>query len=276
MKPALGIIAGSGGLPGKLIDAALADNRDVFVVGVKGEANPALLERVSHDWVDLGSLGSLFRMLKHNRCEQVVFAGPVRRPSLRNLSLDWYTLKLFPRILRAAKKGDGALLSLLVAQIEQEGFQVVGAEQVSKDLLVPEGALGDLVPTSDDLEDIRKGARVIAKLGELDIGQAAVVRDGLVLGVEAAEGTDNLIERCGVIPGDGGGVLVKISKPGQERRVDLPTIGVTTVEKVAAAGLNGIALEADGALILDREQVLAKAEAEGIFIYGISHKILKQ
>jgi hypothetical protein len=275
VKPALGIIAGSGGLPGKLIDAALADKRDVFVVGVKGEANPALLERVSHDWVDLGSLGSLFRMLKHNRCEQVVFAGPVRRPSLRNLSLDWYTLKLFPRILRAAKKGDGALLSLLVAQIEQEGFQVVGAEQVSKDLLVPEGALGDLAPTSDDLEDIHKGARVIAKLGELDIGQAAVVRGGLVLGVEAAEGTDNLIERCGAIPGDSGGVLVKISKPGQERRVDLPTIGVTTVEKAAAAGLNGIALEADGALILDREQVLTRAEAEGIFIYGISHKILK-
>jgi hypothetical protein len=204
-----------------------------------------------------------------------VFAGHVHRPSLRNLSLDWYGLKLFPRILKAAKQGDGALLSLLVTQIEQEGFQVVGAEQVSRDLLAPEGALGDLAPNPEDLEDIEKGARVVAKLGGLDIGQAAVVRGGLVLGVEAAEGTDNLIERCGAIPGDRGGVLVKILKPGQERRVDLPTIGVTTVEKAAAAGLNGIAVEAGGALILDREQVLTRAEAEGVFVYGISNTILK-
>jgi len=103
----------------------------------------------------------------------------------------------------------------------------------------------------------------------MDIGQAAIVRGGLVLGVEAAEGTDNLIERCGALPGDQGGVLVKISKPGQERRVDLPTIGVTTIEKVIAAGLNGIAIEAGGALILDREQVMAEANAGGIFVYGI-------
>jgi len=268
VKPALGIVAGSGSLPGKLIDAALAEDRPLFVIGIEGEADPSTLERAVHGWVRLGAFGALVKALKDNQCQDVVFAGPVRRPSLGNLSLDWYGLKLLPKILAAARQGDGALLSFLVDQMEREGFRVVGAEQVSRELLTGTGTMGSQAPSAQDRSDIEKGIQVVAQLGRLDVGQAAVVRDGLVLGIEAAEGTDALIERCGLLPGKGGGVLVKIAKPGQERRVDLPTIGMTTIEKAAAAGLNGIAVEAGGALMLDRKQVIEFADAKGLFIFG--------
>lgn len=269
-KPVLGIVAGSGNLPRKLIDAARAENRPLFVAGVTGETDPQTVEQVKHGWVRLGAWGALVKMLKDNKCQEIVFAGPVRRPSFANLALDWRGVKLLPKVVRAARQGDGALLSFLVSQIEQEGFRVVGADQVSGNLLAEEGVLGANSPSEQDLADVAKGVQVVELLGRLDVGQAAVVRDGLVLGIEAAEGTDALIERCGSLPGKAGGVLIKIAKPGQERRVDLPTIGLTTIENAAAAGLNGIAVEAGGALILDREQVLEVAASKGLFIFGVT------
>jgi len=269
VKPALGIIAGAGNLPGELIEAAQAEGRSLFVIGVKGAGDPEIIARAPHGWVGIGSFGGLLKMLRDNNCEEVVFAGAVRRPSLKNLSLDWYGIRMMPKALSAARDGDGALLSLLVEEIEQQGFRVVGAEQVAHNLAAPSGTLGSVEPSTQDLEDIAKGVTVVEHLGLLDIGQAAIVNDGLVLGVEAVEGTDALIERCGQLSGNEAGVLVKIAKPDQERRVDLPTIGLQTVTNASAAGLKGIAFEAAGALIIDREQVVKAADDASLFLYGI-------
>ncbi len=273
VKPGLGIVAGAGDLPSKLIEAAQAQGRKVFVIGVKGEGDPQVVSQSPHGWIGLGAFGALVRMLRDNQCEEVVFVGAVQRPLFKNLSLDWHGFRLLPKVISAARKGDGVLLSVLVEEMEEQGFRVVGAEQVANELVAPSGILGAIRPSTQDMDDIAKGIQVIEQLGLLDIGQAAVIKEGLVLGVEAAEGTDALIERCGHLSSKDGGVLVKIAKPEQERRIDLPTLGTNTVRCAAAAGLKGIAFEAAGTLIVDRALVVKAADAANLFLYGVQMPI---
>jgi len=193
----------------------------------------------------------------------------VRRPSLASLMPDWRAAKFFARIgLRAL--GDDGLLSAIIKELELEGFRVVGIESILGGLLAPKGPLGRIEPDEQARADIARGLEVARALGALDIGQAAVVQQGIVLGVEAADGTDALIARAGSLRREGpGGVLVKIAKPGQERRVDLPTIGVRTVEAAANAGLRGIAVEAGAALVVDRAAVAAAADGAALFVLGV-------
>jgi DUF1009 family protein len=167
--------------------------------------------------------------------------------------------------------GDNRLLSLIVEELEGEGFRVLGADALIGLALAPVGPLSARQPDADALVDIALGARVVARLGDLDIGQAAVVQHGLVLGIEANEGTDALLTRCGALQRPGpGGVLVKLKKPGQERRADLPTIGPDTIRVAAAAGIAGIAVHAGHSLIIERDQVTAAADRAGLFVIGIS------
>ena len=199
----------------------------------------------------------------------LVLAGGVRRPSLAMLRPDWRAAKLFARIGYKAL-GDDGLLSAIVAEFEREGFRVIGADQLLASGLAPEGPLGSLRPDSQALADIEHGQRIARALGILDIGQAVVVQQGLVLGVEANEGTDALQRRCAELRREGpGGVLVKIEKPGQERRTDRPTIGPQTVTFAAEAGLRGIAVEAGATIIVDRDEVVDRADRAGLFVFGI-------
>jgi len=162
------------------------------------------------------------------------------------------------------------LLSAIIKEFELEGFRVVGAHDILGSLLAPEGALGAIAPDAQGRADIERGLEVARALGGVDVGQAVVVQQGIVLALEAAEGTDALIERAGRLRGDGpGGVLVKAAKPGQERRADLPTVGVSTVDACARAGLRGLAIEAGMALVIDRAAVSAAADAAGLFVVGI-------
>ena len=168
---------------------------------------------------------------------------------------------------------------MLVEVFEAEGFLVIGAEEVSDVLFAPIGAVGTIEPREIDREDMRKAVGVVRALGSFDIGQGAVVRNGFVLAVEAAEGTDKMLQRCAALPDNlrgtepgqqegPRGVLLKCPKPGQELRVDLPTIGVETVRRVHECNLAGIAVAAQASLIIDREQVAAEADRLGIFVYG--------
>jgi hypothetical protein len=167
--------------------------------------------------------------------------------------------------------GDDGLLSAVVREIEGEGFRVVGAEDVLGALAARAGAYGRVAPSEQDRLDIARGVEVLRALGAVDVGQAVVVERGVVLGIEAIEGTDALVARCGALRREAsGGVLVKIAKPAQERRVDLPTIGVRTVEAVADAGLAGIAVEAGRALVADARAVAAAADARGVFVLGVA------
>jgi DUF1009 family protein len=270
MAGRLGIIAGAGELPLRAVEACRAVGRPVFVLALEGAASPATVESVPHAWIRLGAAGQGLRLLKENGVEELVMIGGVRRPSLFALRPDWRTARFFARIGYRAL-GDDGLLRAVIRELESEGFRVVGADTVLGDALATEGPLGALRPDVQAESDIGRGLEVARALGALDVGQAAVVQQGIVLGVEAAEGTDALLARCGPLRRDGpGGVLVKVAKPGQDRRADLPTIGPATVAAAAAAGLRGIAVEAGATLVADRTAVVAAADRVGLFVVGIA------
>lgn len=271
--PKLGIIAGGGDLPGRLVAACRRDGRPFFVLALQGFAEAEVLGDAPLEWVRLGALGDAFRILHAHKVVQVVMAGGVRRPSLVDLRPDWRAARMFARIgMRAL--GDDSLLRHVVEEVETEGFAVLGPDDIlGQEILAPLGVLGRHAPDEQALADIQHGVRIARGLGALDVGQGAVVQQGLVLAVEAIEGTDAMLGRCAALGREGlGGVLVKTSKPGQERRADLPTIGVATVENAHAAGLRGIAVQANGALMVDKAAITARADALGLFVIGVEIK----
>jgi DUF1009 family protein len=267
--PRLGILAGGGALPRHLADACRAGARPFFVVAFNGETDPATVDGTDHAWVDVGTVGRTISLLKEVGCQEVVLAGPIRRPRFSELRIDRRGAAMLPKLLRA--RGDDALLTVVIAELEAEGFSVVGADDVLGALLATEGPLGAVRPDEDAWRDIRRGVDVVRRLGEIDVGQAAIVHREYVLGVEAAEGTDALIARCVALRReDRGGVLVKIPKPGQDRRADLPAVGVVTIEAVARGGLLGVAVSAGATLVLDRAEIVRAADAAGIFVVGVT------
>jgi hypothetical protein len=200
---------------------------------------------------------------------ELVLAGGIRRPSLAALRPDWRAAKLLARVGYRAL-GDDGLLSAVVKELEQEGFRVIAADQLLDRALVPEGPFGQLRPDQQSQADIERGVRIARTLGALDVGQAVIVQQGLVLGVEAIEGTDDLLRRCAALRREGpGGVLVKVEKPGQERRADRPTIGLRTVLLAGETGLRGIAVEANATIVLDRDEVIRAADRTGLFLVGV-------
>lgn len=265
----LGILAGKGELPARLIAACRASGRPVFVLAFEGQTDAALVDGVAHGWCRLGAAGTAFKLLRENGVQDLVMAGRITRPSLTELRPDLRATRFFAKVGVKAL-GDDGLLSSVVREIESEGFKVMGPDEVLADLIAPPGLYTKHAPDEQAQADIERGRRVARELGRIDVGQAAVVQQGLVLGVEAIEGTDALLARCAGLRREGlGGVLVKVSKPGQERRVDLPTIGVSTVLAAAAAGLRGIAVEAGRSLVLDLAAVTKAADAAGLFILGV-------
>lgn len=265
----LGIVAGAGRLPRRLVEACRQSGREVFVLALEGAAEPATVAGVAHAWCPIGAAGRGLRLLHQNEVKDLVLAGGVRRPSLVSLRPDWRAAKFLARIGYRAL-GDDGLLSAVVAELEREGFRVVGPDQVLRESLAPEGPFGSLRPDEQAMADIAQGGHVARALGSLDIGQAVIVQQGLVLGLEAIEGTDALLRRCAGLRREGpGGVLVKLEKPGQEPRADRPTIGPRTVALAAAAGLRGIAVEAGATIVLDRDEVVAAADRAGLFVVGV-------
>lgn len=267
----LGIIAGMGDLPRSIIDACIQQGRPYFVVAIEDAADAHTVEQSPHIWVRLGAIGKALNALHDEGCEELVMAGRVKRPRLTSLRPDLKATKLLTRLGSNLLTGDDELLSSIVSFLEEEGFSVVGADNVVQELLTPEGLIGSIYPDKKAQSDIEFGARIARSIGALDIGQAVIVQNQYVLGIEAAEGTDELIRRCtSYKQEDKGGVLVKVKKPTQEGRVDLPTIGVATVEAVAAAGFAGIAIEAGGSLLLHKRELARKADQLGIFVIGFT------
>lgn len=269
MTGRLGIVAGGGRLPQRLIESCRAAGRDVFVLALEGAAEPETVRGVPHAWCRMGAAVTGLSLLREHNVTELVLAGSVRRPSLGTLRPDWRAAKLFARIGYRAL-GDDGLLSAIVSELEQEGFRVLSVDQLLDGEFVAEGPLGKIHPDPQSEADIERGLRIARAIGALDIGQAVVVQQGLVLGVEAIEGTDELLRRCTALRRKGlGGVLVKVEKPGQERRADQPTIGPRTVALAAEAGLRGIAVEADATIVLDREEVIDRADRAGMFVVGL-------
>lgn len=266
----LGILAGGGPLPGQVARAALAAGREVFIVGLQGFAEPAVLAPFPHGFARMGAAGAILSLLRRHGCVDLVLIGPVRRPGLMDLRPDGEGTRILARIGRAAFAGDDGLLAAVVRVLGEEGFRVVGAHEVLTEAVGPRGVLGAATPDALAMSDIGRGVEVARALGALDVGQGCVVQQGVVLAVEAYEGTDAMLARAAGLARPGpGGVLVKLVKPGQDRRADLPTIGPGTADAAARAGLRGIAFEAGGTLITDRAATVATADAAGLFLLGL-------
>lgn len=272
----LAIICGGGSLPGAVADAVARQGGRPVMFGITGWADAAVVERHAHHWIALGQAGRFFRLARAENCRDLLFIGTVLRPPVTALRLDWQTIRLMPRVLRFFRGGDDKLLSGVAGIAESGGLRVVGVKDVAPEVLVPQGVLGRHQPSARDRADIARAFAVIAALGPFDVGQAAVVANNNVLGVEAAEGTDELLNRIAalrqldrVTAPLGTGVLVKAPKPGQDHRFDLPSIGPRTVENVARAGLAGLAVAAGSTMVAEAEATMAAADRAGIFVVGV-------
>ena len=277
MTTKLGLIAGGGALPLEIANVCRDADRPLFVIRLRGFADPSLN---GFDGIDAGlaELGKGIKALKRAGCRAVCFAGIVRRPDFSTLIPDLRGLAALPGVILAARHGDDALLRFMIHEFEREGFTIEGAHEVGAGLALGEGPLGRIAPGEAHLGDIARAMKVARAIGQLDIGQGAVVARGLVLAVEAQEGTDAMLSRCADLPTAlrgtpeaPVGVLAKAPKPMQERRVDLPTIGVATVMAAAHAGLAGIVGETGALLVVDRQAVIQRADDLGLFVVGVPH-----
>lgn len=270
MAPKLAVLAGRGVLPASVIETAADSGRDVFVLAFEGETDPRIVEGQSHAWVALGEVGRAIRYLHEAAVEDVVMIGAIHRPSFAKMKMDFRGVQLAAKIGLRAGQGDNHLLKTIARELENEGFRVIGADELMKPNLAPEGLMTANGPSSSADRDVALGIDIASKLGALDIGQSVVVQQGIVLGVEAIEGTDALLERVATLKRKGpGGVLVKMKKPDQDRRADLPTIGRKTVQMAIEADLEGIAVHAGHCLIVERDRVVAIADRAGLFVVGV-------
>lgn len=277
----VGLIAGGGALPLQLAETCAAEGAPFFVVALEGQASEAL-DAFPGIRLPIGRAGGIEKALRDAGCDAVVMAGRVARPDFRQIRPDLRGAQMLPRVLQAARRGDGALLSLLVEELERAGFEVIGVEEVVRDLLARTEVYGAVRPTEQAIADIERASSIVDALGAHDVGQAAVVCDGLALAVEAAEGTDAMLHRVSELPetlrGSAerrAGVLFKGPKPGQELRVDLPTVGPETMRRADRVGLAGVAVEAGAALIVRREETVALADRAGIFVIGVDRARIK-
>lgn len=269
----LGLVACGGVMPAAVADAAIAQGRRVHVVAVRGQADPGIA-RFPHDWVRLGEIGHLLGALRKAGCEDVVIIGTMRRPNIWRSGLDFGFFRHLPTIISLTRGGDDTLLSRVAGFFEGQGFRLRGAHEIAPSLLAPEGVIAGPVPGAEAEEDIRRGLALLDAMAPFDVGQAVVVARRHVLAVEAAEGTDAMLTRCGSLRQWGGskrsGVLVKAPKRGQELRLDMPVIGPRTVELAAAAGLSGIAVAAGHVMIAEQADMIGMADRHGIFVFGAS------
>ncbi|GMG83663.1 UDP-2,3-diacylglucosamine diphosphatase LpxI [Paralimibaculum aggregatum] len=281
-RGALAIIAGRGDLP-RLIAEATRDAGRPYLVISFAEAPLDWVDDHPHEAHRFEKIGRMFRALKRAGCREVVFAGAMDRPRLRPWAFDAMALRVGSRVLRLLRQGDDAMLRGFGAIFEEEGIRLVApADCIDGPALTAEpGVLGRLRPEARARGDVARAAEILRALGPVDVGQAAVVAGGVCLGVEAVEGTDALLARIAALPAakrahapPPAGVLLKMPKPGQDRRLDLPAIGPRTVRGAAAAGLAGVAIEAGGVQILDRAATVAAADRAGIFLWSVAPEAL--
>jgi DUF1009 family protein len=273
----VGLIAAGGAMPFAVADSMIARGIDPVVFALKGACDVAAVQRFRHHWIFIGQLGMAEKLFRAENCRDLVFIGTLVRPALSEIRLDWSTLRVLRRVWAAFRGGDDHLLSGIGRILEQDGFRMVGIKDVAPDLLMPAGCITRAVPDEVAAVDIAKGREVLRALSPFDIGQAAIVIDGHVVGVEDIEGTDGLLARVARLRAEGRirakagrGTLVKAPKSGQDLRFDLPTVGPRTVEGAAAAQLAGIAVIAGNTIAVEPQAMIEAADSAGLFVTGIS------
>ncbi|WVT74721.1 LpxI family protein [Sinorhizobium chiapasense] len=273
----LAIIAGGGALPHHVAEAVRARGEDPFIIALSREAEEADWVGFDHSVLGIGDFANISRTFREEGIDRVVLSGWVRRrPEWRDIRPTLRTLAKIPAVLKTlVSGGDDAVLRMAMALIEASGAHVIGVHEVVPNLLAEPGPIGAVTPDADDRRDIEVGIAAANALGALDVGQGAVAVGGRVVALEGAEGTDAMLERVVALKAEGRvssrrrGVLVKLCKPGQDLRADLPSIGPSTVALAERAGLAGIAIEAGRALVLERANVIDVADRSGLFVAGV-------
>lgn len=272
----IGLIAGGGVLPFAVADSLLARGIKPVFFALKGVCDPEKVSQFRHHWIAVGQIGKVVRLLRAENCRDLVFIGTLVRPALSEIRLDWRTVRAMGQVLAAFRGGDDHLLSGIGRILERDGFRMVGIKDIAPDLLMPAGCLTRKMPDRSATADIAKGLDVLRALSPFDIGQAVVVIDGHVVGVEGIEGTDALLARIAQLRSEGRirakaacGVLVKAPKNGQDLRYDLPTLGPRTIENAAAAGLAGMAVVAGNTLVAEPQALVGAADASSLFVVGL-------
>jgi len=272
----VGLIAGNGTFPLEVAESISQKNKEVFIVALKGAASRDL-ERYPHIWIRMGQIGRAIQALKENNCEELILIGGVEKPNVWLLKPDSGALKLFFKLIMLPVKGDASILKALLNFLEIDNkFKVVGAEKYISHLLMSEGLLaGEKVDEQTQI-DIDIAITNCKNIGSKDIGQACVVVDREIIASEDDSGTDKMLKDIisKELKFNKKGVLVKLAKPIQDRRVDLPAIGMQTMHLVNEIGLCGIAIENRSSFISDKEKVLKFASDNNIFIYGLSNENL--
>jgi UDP-2,3-diacylglucosamine hydrolase len=272
----VGLIAGGGVMPFAVADSLVARGINPVFFALRGSCDPVKVARFRYHWISIGQISRLTKLLRSENCRDLVFIGTLVRPALSEIRLDWGTLRVIPHVLAAFRGGDDHLLSGIGGIFERDGFRMVGIKDVAPELLMPEGCLTRASPDENAAADIARGREVLHALSPFDIGQAAIVIDGHVIGVEDIEGTDGLLARVARLRAEGRirartgrGALVKAPKSGQDLRFDLPTMGSRTVEGAAAAQLAGIAIVAGNTIVVDPQTVIEAADAASLFVTGL-------
>ncbi len=265
----IGLIAGDKMMPVEIVRSCQARGIEVHVACLKPWADEENYRNVNHVMARIGEVGKVLKFFKLAGVENIVLAGGIKRPSLMELMPDVEALKILAKVA-ITKAKDDTLIRAVVGAIEERGFKVLGVEEIVPEMLFQEGIYGRVKPSEGDMDDIRRGVEVVRALGAVDVGQAAVIQEGIVLAVEAVEGTDMMLERAAEWRKPGKApVMVKILKPGQETRVDIPAIGLQTIEQFSKLGIGGMAVEAGAILVIEREAVVAAADAAKIFMIGL-------
>jgi len=272
----VGVIAGGGAMPFAVADSLSQRGIAPVLFALRGACDPARVGRFRHHWISVGQLGRATKLFRSEGCRDLIFIGTLLRPALSEIRLDWGTVRVLGRVWSAFRGGDDHLLSGIARILEQDGFRMVGIRDVAPDILMPEGNIARAMPDAAATADIARGREVLGALGPFDIGQAVVVIDGHVVAVEDIEGTDGLLARVArlrdagrIRAKSGRGVLVKAPKSGQDLRFDLPTVGTTTVDGAAKAGLAGIAIIAGQTIAADAQAMIEAADSAGLFIQGL-------
>lgn len=256
----IALLCGQGALPGAI---AAALDEPPLVCALQGYEPGELVVDLSFR---LETMGTLISELKRRGIDEVCLAGSIRRPQIDPSKIDAATLPLIPVFQKAMMAGDDGALRAVIGVLEHAGLAVRAAHEIAPALLLKPGCATTVHPSAADLEDAVRAAGIMAALAPVDVGQACVIYQRQALAIETVYGTDWMLKSLTQRPDAGGGVLFKAPKPGQDRRVDLPTIGIDTVTAAVAAGLSGIVIEAAGVIVLDQPRVIAECDRLGLFL----------
>ncbi|WP_419234717.1 LpxI family protein [Rickettsia endosymbiont of Nabis limbatus] len=267
MLPNLGIIAGKGSLPSLIAGNYRKQGGNCYIAAIEGEADIELIKDFEYQPLKIGMVGAAIKYFTQHNVKNIIFIGGVDRPNFKNLAVDSIGGLLLLKMISQKIRGDDNLLRIVASFFESYGFKVISSSEIYQNQQCDSNIITDTIPTSSDKKDIEFGVKLLNHLSKFDIGQSVIVEDGYVLGIEAAEGTDNLIARCTDLRKKShGGVLIKLSKIGQDNRLDLPTIGINTIKNLAKYNYKGVAIQKNQVIIAEEEKTIKLANEHKIFI----------